>query len=415
MIAFLRRRAPAIASLAVLLASPPAAQCTFFDGLNGPCCSTVTPALPTFPGFNLTGSGFCWDSCGLAATECVDLFVSFPLQVSCTQYQSQLSVQLCAGIPSMSGFPLVLDYTRTWTETAPTGIDYQVWRFAAKVDMSAGLVAGCPAPPCLGPQPTAFFYGYVDYALNCATNMFSQTLVLFHNCDAYIHDPAHSDKPGVFHPTQTFAIVAPDTAANPFFPAASPRPGGALTFEALRRAAPAGSTICQAEEPLAGGVLAPIISGCACPLSFASPQNTASVFSGMGSCVGVDGLVSRFDSINTMIFGFPWFHLLTTSIGSWVTPSEYPGPERVFVEEGVLAYHDSCATAPPLSSGNSVDFVYGGSSSGGWTAFPLPGGPSFANFLDVASNRFIPLPGPAAPPFTGSVLPTRHLIYVNFP
>ena len=38
-----------------------------------------------------------------------------------------------------------------------------------------------------------------------------------------------------------------------------------------------------------------------------------------------------------------------------------------------------------------------------------------SNLIDTASNYSIELPAAIAPPFTGSVLPTRHLIYSNVP
>jgi len=144
------------------------AQCPFPDSLDGACCSSVNLTVPTFPGFTIQGSGFCWTDCVLGASRCVDISVSMPIPATCAQYQSQLTVSDCtSGQAIMSSFPLVLDFTRTWTEVSDSGSNYQVWRFAAKADLGLGTSPGCPMPPCIGPNPTAFFYGYVDYARNC--------------------------------------------------------------------------------------------------------------------------------------------------------------------------------------------------------------------------------------------------------
>ena len=100
-----------------------------------------------------------------------------PAPTSCGEFIAQLTVDDTSGIPLLSG-TLILDYTRTWTEVDPSGASRRVWRFAVKADLSPtpGLPASaCVVPDCippLGPHPTAFYYGYVDYALNCQTGQF---------------------------------------------------------------------------------------------------------------------------------------------------------------------------------------------------------------------------------------------------
>ena len=101
---------------------------------------------------------------------------------------------------------------------------------------------------------------------------------------------------------------------------------------------------------------------------------------------------------------------MTTSIGSWTGTAAYPGPEDAFVEEGVFVYHDSCSVTTSFG-GNFAEFHYGGSTTGGWTVTSFLS----QNFIDTASNFSLALPGAVVPPFTGSALPTEHLIYTNVP
>ena len=107
----------------------------------------------------------------------------------------------------------------------------QVWRFVVKADLSlGGTGGGCSRPSCLPSHPTAFYYGYLDYAFDCATGQFDTVLVLFHNCDEFIHNPVFSSVPGVFNPGRTYAIVAPDTPANRIYTTAL----GAMTLTRKR-------------------------------------------------------------------------------------------------------------------------------------------------------------------------------------
>ncbi len=414
MTASLRSLAKPLAALAgvalhlALAAAPATAQCIGPDGLDGPCCAPVTPNLPPFPPIADSASGFCWTACTLSGQRQLRVLTSPPLPVSCTQYHADLSVIDGTTGATIAFGLLVLDYTRTWREIDPAGADHQVWRFAAKVDLTAtaGVPIGCPVPSCLPSQGTAFFYGYADWAAQCGTVGFDNALVLFHNCDTFIHGPAHSSKPGTFHPGESFAIVSPDDPGSPFVPVSIPRPGGPLVGEGFRSNIP-GAITCRAEEFVTGDLI-PVIDACGCPLSLSSDQLTASVFKGASACG------SSFTSLDTFAYGLPWFHLMTTSIGRW-TGLAYPGPEGAFVDEGVIAVHDQCEVTP-ISNGNSIDVVYGGSTLQGWTVLAsTPIGPT-QNFLDVASNFSASLPGPVAPPFTGTVmLPTRHLFYVNVP
>ena len=407
-----------IGSIALALALPlgalapaAAAQCLVPDNLDSaPCCQPVPLDLPQFPPIAMVAQGDCWTACTPPLTNCLRVSVAPPSPTAnCGSFVAPMDVSDCGATPMMIG-ELVLDYTRTWSER-PAGalIEYQVWRFAAKVDLfpvTLGVPPMCPMPDCLGPNTPAFFYGYVDYALNCATGAFESSLVLFHNCDDFIHDPAFSSVPGAFHPGRTYAIVGPDTAANPFVPTSAPPPPAApLVAEAMRSMVSLIPGVCLAEEPIVGGLWAPLITGCLCPLNFVPAQNAGVLLDGVGACGG------SFKSVNLWPT-LPWFDLTTTSLGTWTTGASYPGPERVSVAEGLLRYTDPCG--PAGAPVNSADVFYGGLTEKGYDVIPTPGVTLTPTFLDLASNFRAVLPGPVPLPLFGSVGPTDHLIYVNF-
>ena len=401
----------------VLPGAPLAAQCPTPDGLNGPCCQLVAGNLPAFPGFGIPGSTICWDDCAALPKVPVRVAVPPPAPTQCGVYSAPISViDAGTGIPQLGG-TMRLDYTRTWLETDPAGLTYQVWRMLAKVELMGLAPPGCPVPACV-PNVQPFFYGYVDFARECSTGSWSHVVVLFHNCDLFIHSPVLSSQPGVFHPKTTYAVVAPDTAANPFLPYAvgggiAP-PAGPFVAEAVRNVGPLGAIACVTEEPLLGGALTPLLKACVCSVSFAIDQVVAQDLLGRGTCPDPTGVPSGFLSLDTVSFGLPWLELMTTAIGCWTTPASYPGDECAFVSEGVNIYHDSCAALPP-ATGNFVQVDYGAQTTRGWTVLPDPAVLLTQNFIDLASNYARPLPGSIPPPFVGMVLPTVHLIYANVP
>ena len=409
------RIAPLGVFAATILALAPQAeaQCFIPDGYDSaPCCAPVTPTLPNFPSASLPGKGICWTDCVLSSEVCTKIGISAPVPSSlvCTQYTSDLEVFDCvAGTQLMKG-TLTLDYTRTWTEQSPTSsIPIQIWRFAVKVDMKspAGATLGCPTPLCAQvPGASAFYYGYVDYALDCTTGAFDTVLVLYHACDDFIHNAAFSAVPGTFHPTTTYAIVAPDTAANPFVPSIAIPSAGILANEAMRSVTPNATGTCHAEEHIQQGSFTPLGSGCLCPLSFASPQQTAVKVDGSGMCGGGFSTVNFFPVV-------PWYDLIITSIGRWSSPVSYPGPEHASVAEGLFQYRNVCSTTGVVEQ--SFDIFYGGYTIAGYPVIPTsPIFPPLSNrFLDIATNYSLLAGTPIAYPLYGAVAPTDHLIYVN--
>ena len=186
----------------VAFAAPSLAQCIGPDNLTGPCWQPTAVNLPAFPDIHMPGMGVCWNQCAPTSQVCTDLDILAPTAVTCDQYKAELNVVECAtGMVILRG-SMILDYTRTWKETDPAapGSSWQVWRFAAKVDVQATVplmpgASNCPQPACLLTEPTAFYYGYMDYAFDCVNNVFEASLVLHHGCDSFQHDPLLSTSP----------------------------------------------------------------------------------------------------------------------------------------------------------------------------------------------------------------------------
>jgi hypothetical protein len=399
------------------LAAPAAAQCGMPDGLNGPCCAIVTANLPSLPAINVPGTTICYDNCNPQPKDCARVELAAPVPVGCATFDLPIKVSDCGGLPIV-GSTLRLDYTRTWSESTAAGaVDRQVWRFVAKGDVSLGSTGPAPAcakPTCLQSYTTAFYYGYVDYALDCATGLWETAGMLFHACDFFIHQQGLSDKPGTWHPGRSYAIVWPDTSANPFVPGAFSMPGGFVMSEAMRETG-LGLTppACMAEEPIVQGSLIPLGSACLCPFALLPPQLTASVLSGTGACIDPTGVPGSFATLNAFPTT-PWFHMMSHSIGAWTTGASYPGPERIWADEGLFLYHDPCPTVPGTVEDWS-EIHYGATTQGGYPVFSVdPTQVLSQRFVDLASN-FTHLigSGTITPPVLGSKKSSRHLIYVN--
>ncbi len=332
-----------------------------------------------------------------------------PIQNACGQYLASFTQLDCAFNPVLGGV-IEMNYTRTWEEITSTNQRLQVWRFAIKSDVFPVLANPpdpCMVPPCLFAHPTAFYYGYMDYALNCLTGQWECAIVMFHNCDEFIHDPLISALPGVFHPDRSYAIVAPDVPANPFVAANLTPPVGAIVSEAVRNTVPPGVT-CIAEDPIQGNVQF-LGDGCGCQFALNPKQLNARRFLATGTCVAAGFGPTSFSTLNLWPV-YPWFHMMTTSIGTWTGAGAYPGIEKAWVDEGAILYHESCDTT------SYGEVYYGGSTADGYTVVPTdPVFPTTQNFTDIASNVSFPLPGVPAGPLVGVIMPTRNLIYVNVP
>jgi hypothetical protein len=391
--------------------SAQAPLCVGDDGLTGPCCAATVLTLPAFPGLTMDGIAPTWTSCFAPTPVQAQVRLTPPAPTArCGEFTVQLEVvDLATASPVMAG-TLVLDYTRTFGESndADAAPEYQVWRFAAKVDL-AGLAPFSATPPCVGPSPAAFYYGYVDYAQKCGA-AWESALVLFHNCDRFMHAPGLSAVPGVFHPGQSFAVVAPSTAANPFLVQPLLPIGGVAQDEGLRTLPLAGAP-CTTEERLVNGNLLPLARGCGCSVMGGPRQVSVARFMGTGSCPDLAGNPGRFEALNVGPAGLPWVRMVTTSLGGWTTLNAYPGPERASVNEGFFFHHDTCANG---GAGQSfIELSYGATTSGGYDLVVPPAAAQPTGMVDMASNYALPVGAPPIGPFLGRVLDTRHLIYTN--
>lgn len=394
----------AVAATVVAAAGSLSAQCLGPDGLSGPCCAQTLATLPSFPAQILPGEAICWDGCNVNSQVCTQIDLAAPVMVSCAEYTVDMKMLDCGGNSLMSS-KLHLDYTRTWDEFPFPGQSYQVWRFVVKADFTSTTTFSgpCTVPSCLGTHPTAFYYGYMDYAFECSSATWSSSLVLFHGCDKFQHDPLISDRPGTFHPTTSYAIVAPTTTANPFVPAILPAPGGPVIGEAIRNGADPATLGCYFEEPVNQGVIQPLGQACACPFSFFPPQVTARHMEAASQCG------SDFRSLNVFP-QFPWFEVMTTSIGTWTTGANYPGPEAAWVDEGVFIHNESCDPTGVITP--YVEIKYGGTTEGGYQAVGSTG-TVMDKMTDMVDNYSVKIGNPITFPFVGSMRPTNHLFYIN--
>lgn len=398
--------------LSLVVARPASAQCGP-DGLDlGACCQLINANLPGFIGQQLPGLGITWNNCMPVQQANLVVDVSTPTLVRCGQYQANVFVRdVNTNIMLLTG-TMTLDYTRTWQEVHPSGVVDRVWRFAAKADLKVatlGVPPLTPIPNCIapfGPHQTAFFYGYMDWSGGCTGTPPRNALVLYHANDFFIHNPALSDKPGAFHASRAYAIVAPHNTAQFFIPANQFAPAGAMFAEATRDVPPS-TLACVVEDRVVSGFVNNFGAACLCSFTTTPQQHNFRQIAGKTACVNAVGQNGNFQSLALSFPTLPWFHMTSTSIGFWTNPNIYPGTESAWVEEGLFLRQVPC-------QGDFVGIYYGGSTDGGMT--PLLPIPVVADgFVDIADNYTAPVNGPYPFPILGSIRPTDHLIYVNVP
>src|SRR5262249_51118515 len=155
------------------------------------------------------------------------------------------------------------------------------------------------------------------------------------------------------------------------------------------------------------GAMTKIGAGCLNVMATNPKQQTLRQFSGTTNCVNTAGVNGSWASLNVSFPTLPWFHMVTTSIGTWGNGNVYPGKESASVDEGLFVHSSAC-------TGDYVELKYGGSTKDGWKV-NLPVGAIITQFTDLADNWSAPLAGPYPLPIEGNVMPTDHLLYVNEP
>ncbi|MBI1853325.1 MAG: hypothetical protein HYR85_23550 [Planctomycetes bacterium] len=390
------RRAASITYLALVvcfLAAPRAsAQNCMPDGLQGgTCCQPATITLPVFPAVTDRAHFVCFETCDVRAEGDVCIQLGAPRVAHLHNqppipsiYLIRLTIQTCSLNPrDVWNTNLRAQYSRNWlaaVETPGGPPDTEVWRFLVNGNLapSAFLTQHfgrnrCVVPPCVSQFPKPHFWGYIDYARNCATGEWQASMALQHDCDAYEHNGS-SDRPGTFHRDDSYAFVAPAagfTANSATIPAAA---GHVFQDQdAIRKNLWASlPNITAHEEPLVSGNWVQGASTCPCSAGVGTRQDVQMTVIGAGECN------TQFQTIGGAPVPF-----VQKRIGQWSTgPGRYPGNQSLLMVEGVLQVIDGC------TSGGTVEYVKGVATVGGYQAFRLSQSPLASQFVDLGSaNR----------------------------
>jgi hypothetical protein len=363
--------------------TPPA--CFGPDGLDGACCQSPTLTLPTFPAIVQRGRFLNFDQCvpGVHGPVCVNLRAPRTAPPGgapvCGIYLIPLTISTCGPRPqSLWSGTMRAQYSRTWLETRPPSStpDVQVWRFLLNGDLVPSLFMiqhfgndNQVLPHCF----TAFhgkvhFWGYVDYAQNCATGSFEAAWVLEHGCDHFEHE-ALSTRTGSFHPMDSYTFLGPggSFASSPIVPPVSAA-GRDHDFRPNRWSNQ--PNICMGEEPLTSDSL--VDGNPFCPCIPTGPPVLACQFlelSAVGTC-------------NSRVHSDPNFAIpfCRKFVGSFTDPNAYPGVEEVWLDQGMLQYSDAC---DPLTI--VTELFKGVETIGGFDAFDMAGAALGNRFDDLGS------------------------------
>jgi hypothetical protein len=311
---------------------------------GGPCCTLTFLRLPRFPGFAQPSLDICWQNCtpnmvlNVTAvwTPPVPPPQPFPgVPPPCNLFVSGVTIFSAPGVVGWQG-TLRLQYSRTWMETTPGGGFMQVWRFLVNGDLRPTAAAGpvpCPVPNCAAAfNNRVRWTGYVDYAQNCGSLVWSQAWMLDHECDFIDHAPGFP-RAGAFHPGRSYTFVGP--AAGFVVAAPTVIEGGPIGLEAVRRVnLPIFGAIgtCEFEEPILGGTLNPVLPFCPCTTGPAVAQYMQSTLNVGGACGTVVNSVG-----GPFLPGF-----ISKAIGSWTAPAVFPGVEELRWNCGNYDYLDPC-------------------------------------------------------------------------
>jgi hypothetical protein len=350
-----------------------AQSCFTDDGLGavpGSCCQPATLVLPTFPAITIGSKFVSFRDCGLGVSANVCVSIAAPTPVAsggatvCGVFLIRYTISSCGATPRVlwSG-NMRAHYSRTWLESSTGALppNTQVWRFLLNGDLvpSAFLLGAYGAnaavvPPCQATFGHAVhFWGYIDYALDCASNSYATAWVLNHDCDFSEHHPTGA-RPGVFHPRYSYDFLGPG-ATFMIDPLTIPGSSGNAVFEDVRKNQWATiPNICLTEEP-ATGVVNIINPFCPCTSSTGGGQFLLTNVSGAGTCGTV------FNSPGT-----PTIPFIQKKIGMWTSAASYPGPEYVLLDQGFLHWVSGCGPA------NLPDqYLKGVETIGGWAPYRL--------------------------------------------
>jgi len=358
-----------------LTSSPSRAQCGP-DGLDGPCCGVANANIPFIPSITQDMRWICFDQClpALNNLYCVKIGSPIPKSMGggqlCGVYSIRFTVTNCGAVASLYNGKCDANYQRTWLETPVAGAaPIQVYRFLVNGDFAA--TAAVPNTPCDRPGCTVqynrvYFTGYIDYALNCATNSWTAAFGLTHECDG-IHHAAGTVRPAPaagFHPSRSFTMVSPGAtfAVNSTAPIQS---DGPIIQQAMRwndwTTAP---MICRFREPTQGNLIAGN-QFCFC--------NTA------GAPQYINTMVTAQSACGSSVNPSPIGPFLQKRIGGWTVAASFPGPEFLLFDIGRLNHVNGCTGV------NSQEWFEGVETIGGYPATDFAGVALGRQFEDVES------------------------------
>lgn len=369
----------AAVSLVVLAfaAQPARAQCGP-DGLDGgPCCAPAALNLPQFPSLSQDMRWLCFDGCQPTVNNlyCVKIGALLPVNMAggqvCGQYTVRFTVSICGTNTVLWNGLTRASYSRTWREVTPAGTGLQVWRFLLNGDFGATQNVPntpCDRPGCIAGFNRVYFTGYIDYALDCATNQWQTAFALDHECDG-IHHTAASARPAPaagFHPSRSFTMVSPG-ATFVVSSTAAIQSDGPIIQQAMRwnnwAMAPA---ICTFEEPCQGN-LAANNQFCFCTTAAVAPQYLSTFVQAQSNCGS---------SVNPSPIGT----FLQKRVGGWTAPGMFPGNEFLLIDLGFLAHSNACT-----GGAMTQQWFEGVETIGGFQAFDFAGAVLGRQFEDYES------------------------------
>jgi len=404
--------------VAVLLNGRMSAQsdCYLPDNLDGSCCSAA--AFPMVPQFSLPEEipalGLCFDHCAEPQTHNVRIDFGETFYGGCDSFTALMIVLEGAFSPTQLLIGnLTADYSRTWSEFGPGG-KILVWRYIVRVDLGVPQALDptpCIVPACITPgeiETDAFFYGYLDFAV-CLDAVPQEepivVLMLYHNTDYFIHMASVSSNPGVYHPAQSYAIVAhsvPLIAQNNFVAASNVVPEATApnyhpVYGAMRDFGYMNHCYAPSYILPLTAILKIISTGCS------GGFKTLREFS-------TDNTLCNSAAWHSLTYGFPslpWYHMVSTSIGRWTASSVYPGNQNVWADEGLFSHQEECGS-------KLLEVKYGATTENTVNGYemvePIEG---LRAFTDLVDNYTAPWLGPYPPILVGFVMSSDHVIYVS--
>lgn len=371
--------------LALASGSPTQAQCVSDNLDSVPCCTPVSPVLPTFPAISQSAKYVCFRDCGVPVDQnlCVDIDPPIPANSGgpvCGVYLIGFKIKTCGSGQILWRGTMRAHYSRNWDSTAASGLQVGVWRFFLNGDLKATpFLQSLPqwsspnvGPACYASYNAIYVSGYIDYALDCGSSTWEASWCFRHECDG-IHHPLGSPRPapvGGYHPTRSFVFLGPG-AGFVVDPATTLTANGPVTAEAMREndwsALP---NICRAEEA-ASGQLSLIGSSCACSnLPGATAQYDETFLAVNGAC-GASAL--------TLVPAIR--PLYQQRIGQWTTAAVFPGNQDLCLVTGDIEYRSSCTSL------QTNEFFEGVVTVGGYFAVSYGGVVLDRVFMDLASSN----------------------------